>query len=173
MNKSKMEKEESAGVMFPELTFDEARQMCYIAYYGENYGSSIPSYLKKFRKTRKNYDETVQKLQQLGYLKTSSSAAPDHHLDILDFLATVHSDWLNTFKSFRRFTPTHACQYLWQLAGEDVARKQRLLLLLQLSISYWHSTLPKSSKKQLRFLRDLLEPSYISAEYETLLRRIA
>lgn len=111
-----MEKEESAGVMFPELTFDEARQMCYIAYYGENYGSSIPSYLKKFRKTRKNYDETVQKLQQLGYLKTSSSAAPDHHLDILDFLATVHSDWLNTFKSFRRFTPTHACQYLWQLA---------------------------------------------------------
>ena len=64
-------------------------------------------------------------------------------------------------------------QYLWQLAGEDVARKQRLLLLLQLSISYWHSTLPKSSKKQLRFLRDLLEPSYISAGYETLLRRIA
>ena len=64
-------------------------------------------------------------------------------------------------------------QYLWQLAGEDVGRKQRLLLLLQLSISYWHSTLPKSSKKQLRFLRDLLEPSYISAGYETLLRRIA
>ena len=64
-------------------------------------------------------------------------------------------------------------QYLWQLAGDDPARKQQLMLLLQLAIRYWQRTLPKSSKKQLRFLQDLLEPSYISAEYEALLRRIA
>ncbi|MGM9519727.1 MAG: hypothetical protein ACI3WS_03530 [Phascolarctobacterium sp.] len=64
-------------------------------------------------------------------------------------------------------------QYLWQLAGEDAARKQHLLVLLQLSISYWHSTLPKSSKKQLRFLKDLLQPNLLSEEYEALLARIA
>ena len=64
-------------------------------------------------------------------------------------------------------------QYLWQLAGEDAARKQHLLVLLQLSISYWHSTLPKSSKKQLRFLEDLLQPNLINAEYEELLQSIS
>lgn len=63
-------------------------------------------------------------------------------------------------------------QYLWQLAGEDAKRKQHLLVLLQLSIAYWHSTLPKSSKKQLRFLQDLLQPNLIDAEYEKLLKAI-
>ena len=63
-------------------------------------------------------------------------------------------------------------QYLWQLAGEDAQRKQRLLALLQLSIEYWHSTLPKSSKKQLRFLQDLLQPNCVSAECEALLKVI-
>ena len=64
-------------------------------------------------------------------------------------------------------------QYLWQLAGEDPARKQKLLLLLQLSIRYWQLTLPKSSKKQLRFLEDLLQTNLINAEYEELLQRIS
>lgn len=63
-------------------------------------------------------------------------------------------------------------QFMWQLAGEDARRKQQLLLLLQLSIKYWHSTLPKSSKKQLRFLQDLLEPNLVSEAYEALLKRI-
>ena len=63
-------------------------------------------------------------------------------------------------------------QYLWQLAGEDAKRKQHLLVLLQLSIAYWHSTLPKSSKKQVRFLQDLLQPNCVSAEYEALLKVI-
>ena len=63
-------------------------------------------------------------------------------------------------------------QYLWQLAGEDGKRKQSLLLLLQLSIRYWQNTLPKSSKKQLRFLEDLLQPMLINKEYEELLNVI-
>lgn len=63
-------------------------------------------------------------------------------------------------------------QFMWQLAGEDAQRKQRLLLLLQLSIKYWHSTLPKSSKKQLRFLQDLLEPNLISEEYAALMQKL-
>lgn len=64
-------------------------------------------------------------------------------------------------------------QYLWQLAGDDQLKKQQLMLLLQLAIRYWQRTLPKSSKKQVRFLQDLLEPSFISAEYEALLEKVA
>ena len=63
-------------------------------------------------------------------------------------------------------------QYFWQLAGENKRRRQQLQLLLQLAISYWQSSLPKTSRKQVRFLKDLLEPSLINAEYEALLKTI-
>lgn len=63
-------------------------------------------------------------------------------------------------------------QYFWQLAGESKQRRQQLQLLLQLAISYWQSSLPKTSRKQVRFLKDLLEPSLINVEYEALLKTI-
>ena len=63
-------------------------------------------------------------------------------------------------------------QYFWQLAGDNKRRRQQLQLLLQLAISYWQSSLPKTSRKQVRFLKDLLQPSLINAEYETLLKTI-
>ena len=63
-------------------------------------------------------------------------------------------------------------QYLWQLAGESKRRRQQLQLLLQLAISYWQSSLPKTSRKQARFLEDLLQPSLIDATYEEMLRWI-
>ena len=63
-------------------------------------------------------------------------------------------------------------QYFWQLAGDNKRRRQQLQLLLQLAISYWQSSLPKTSRKQVRFLKDLLQPSLINAEYEALLKTI-
>ena len=63
-------------------------------------------------------------------------------------------------------------QYLWQLAGDNKRRRQQLQLLLQLAISYWQSSLPKTSRKQARFLEDLLQPSLIDKVYEDLLNRI-
>lgn len=63
-------------------------------------------------------------------------------------------------------------QFLWQLAGENKRRRQDLQLLLQLAIGYWQGSLPKTSRKQVRFLADLLQPSLISATYEDMLRRI-
>lgn len=63
-------------------------------------------------------------------------------------------------------------QYLWQLAGDNKRRRQQLQLLLQLAISYWQSSLPKTSRKQARFLEDLLQPSLIDKLYEDLLNRI-
>lgn len=63
-------------------------------------------------------------------------------------------------------------QYLWQLAGDNKRRRQQLQLLLQLAISYWQSSLPKTSRKQARFLEDLLQPSLIDKLYEDLLNHI-
>ncbi len=63
-------------------------------------------------------------------------------------------------------------QYLWQLAGDNKRRRQQLQLLLQLAISYWQSSLPKTSRKQARFLEDLLQPSLIDKLHENLLNRI-
>lgn len=102
--------------LFPDLSTDEVRQLCYIAYFGEDYGSAIPQYLKQFHKSRKNYDETTLKLQNLGYLLTHNTAMPERHLDILDYLATEHQDWVKTFKAIRHYTPTHTCEYLWRIA---------------------------------------------------------
>lgn len=63
-------------------------------------------------------------------------------------------------------------QFLWQLAGDNKRRRQQLQLLLQLAISYWQSSLPKTSRKQAKFLEDLLQPKLIDATYEDMLRRI-
>ncbi|MBQ8418584.1 MAG: hypothetical protein IJX10_08160 [Phascolarctobacterium sp.] len=46
-------------------------------------------------------------------------------------------------------------------------------LLVQLEIGYWHLTKPKTSRKQLEYLADLLEPDMVTAEYRRLLERIA
>lgn len=63
-------------------------------------------------------------------------------------------------------------QFFWQLAGENVQRKQQLQQLLQLAISYWQSTRPKTSKKQVRYLEDLLQPSLINKHYAELMQKI-
>ncbi len=49
-------------------------------------------------------------------------------------------------------------------------RQQRLLV--QLAINYWQSTLPKTSRKQVRYLEDLLQPDMITQEYRELLMSI-
>ncbi|MBQ7760187.1 MAG: hypothetical protein IJ376_03630 [Acidaminococcaceae bacterium] len=45
-------------------------------------------------------------------------------------------------------------------------------LLVQLEIAYWNLTKPKTSRKQLEYLADLLEPNVVTEEYNTLLKRI-
>ncbi len=62
--------------------------------------------------------------------------------------------------------------FFWQLAGADVEKKRELHFLLQLAISYWQQTKPKTSRKQIRFLEDLLQPSLIDENYAGLLLMI-
>ena len=46
-------------------------------------------------------------------------------------------------------------------------------LLVQLEINYWHLTKPKTSRKQLEYLADLLEPDVVTDEYRKLLTVVA
>ena len=46
-------------------------------------------------------------------------------------------------------------------------------VLVQLEINYWHLTKPKTSRKQLEYLADLLEPDVVPKEYRSLLAMLA
>ena len=46
-------------------------------------------------------------------------------------------------------------------------------LLVQLEINYWHLTKPKTSRKQLEYLADLLEPDVVTDDYRKLLTVVA
>jgi len=46
-------------------------------------------------------------------------------------------------------------------------------VLVQLEINYWHLTKPKTSRKQLEYLADLLEPDVVPSEYRKLLVMLA
>lgn len=56
--------------------------------------------------------------------------------------------------------------------GKDEALRMLSLQMIQLTIVYWHGTQPKSSRKQVRFLEQILTPSYINEHYAKLLRKI-
>lgn len=112
-----MTNKEIQADLFPDLTNDEVRQLCYIAYFGEDYGSAIPQYIQHYHKSRKSYDATVLKLTRLGYLQNHNSTMPERHLDIIDFLATIRQEWLDDFKRIRQYSPRHTYEYLWKLAS--------------------------------------------------------
>ncbi len=102
---------------FSDLKTDELRQLCYIGYFGEDFGSAIPTYVKHYCMSRAAYDEITHKLLQLGYLITHNTVSSELHLDLIDFMAVEHPDWVDTFKQIRRYSPTHICEYLWKLAA--------------------------------------------------------
>lgn len=62
--------------------------------------------------------------------------------------------------------------FFWQLTADDKSAREELLRLLQLAITYWHQTMPKTSRKQAAFLKDLLQPNLIDGQYALLLQKI-
>ena len=62
--------------------------------------------------------------------------------------------------------------FFWQLTADDKSAREELLRLLQLSITYWQHTMPKTSRKQAAFLKDLLQPNLIDGQYALLLQKI-
>lgn len=62
--------------------------------------------------------------------------------------------------------------FWWQLTAEDKSAREELLRLLQLAITYWQQTMPKTSRKQIALLKDLLQPNLIVGQYALLLQNI-
>ena len=62
--------------------------------------------------------------------------------------------------------------FWWQLTAEDKNAREELLRLLQLVITYWQHTMPKTSRKQIKLLKDLLQPNLIAGQYALLLQKI-
>lgn len=62
--------------------------------------------------------------------------------------------------------------FFWQLTADDKSARDELLRLLQLAITYWHQTMPKTSRKQAVLLKDLLQPNLIDGQYALLLEKI-
>ena len=55
---------------------------------------------------------------------------------------------------------------------ENKRAREELLRLLQLAITYWQQTMPKTSRKQIKLLKDLLQPNLIAGQYALLLQKI-
>lgn len=62
--------------------------------------------------------------------------------------------------------------FFWQLTADDKSAREELLRLLQLAITYWQQTMPKTSRKQAVLLKDLLQPNLIAGQYALLLQKI-
>ena len=62
--------------------------------------------------------------------------------------------------------------FFWQLTADEKSAREELLRLLQLAITYWHQTMPKTSRKQAALLKDLLQPNLIDGQYALLLQKI-
>ena len=110
-----MNQQDKAKRPFPDLNLEELRLLCFIAFFGEGYGSSTTQYMKQYRVTKQSHDDTILRLVQKGYLITHGMVATTHHLDILDYLATEKPEWLEEFKRVRT-SQSHSCDYLWRLA---------------------------------------------------------
>ena len=107
--------------LYPELTLEEFRQLCYIAYFGEvnNYNRATEYYCKKFKISIQEFRATAQKLTSFGVLELTSFVHPRHHLKILMCLSKHYPSWVKAFNTLS-FTNTSTAEYLWNLAQKLV-----------------------------------------------------
>ncbi len=96
---------------------EDLRQLCFIAYFGNESTSGVGTYMKMFGlPDRDFYNDNALKLQQEGLLVTRNMVSPEWHLDLIDYLATKHPEWVEQFRRIQSCTPSHSCDYLWRLA---------------------------------------------------------
>jgi hypothetical protein len=102
--------------LYPELTLEEFRQLCYIAYIGEvnNYNRATEYYCKKFKISSQEFRATAQKLTSVGVLELTSFVHPRHHLKLLMCLSKHYPSWVKAFNTLS-FTNTSTAEYLWNL----------------------------------------------------------
>ncbi len=103
--------------MYSELTLDEFRQLCYMAY--RNYSKAAEFYCKKFKISTQEFRTTAQKLTSASVLELTSFVHPRHHLKILMCLSKHYPSWVKAFNTLS-FTNTSTAEYLWNLAQKLV-----------------------------------------------------
>ena len=109
-------------------------------------------------------------------LRRVPQAQPERQTDLLQLLlrhlrdvtANVsRSAMLDDADIFRQWY-----SFFWQLTAENKRAREELLRLLQLAITYWQQTMPKTSRKQAVLLKDLLQPNLIDGQYALFLQKI-
>ena len=105
--------------LYPELTLEEFRQLCFVTYYGDGaaFGKSAEFYCNKFNTSSQSFKTTIQKLISMGVLEVTCMIHPKHHLKILSCLLTCYPGWV---KDFKLAGHTSSGEYLWSLAQKLV-----------------------------------------------------
>ena len=97
-------------------------------------------------------------------LRRVPKAQPERQTALLQLLVRHLLDDADIFRQWYSF--------FWQLTAENKRAREELLRLLQLAITYWQQTMPKTSRKQIKLLKDLLQPNLIAGQYALLLQKI-
>ncbi len=122
------------------------------------YSSVVTFYLLLLRRAAKS---SINPEKQAEYLQLLLR----HMRDIVANVSrSVMCDDLEIFRQWYGF--------FWQLSGADKQRKQELQLLLQLAINYWHKSKPRTSRRQISGLQDLLHPDLINEHYKKLIEEL-
>lgn len=109
------------------------------------------------------------------YLRLLDRAELDNYQELYQLLLQSLRDQLNMAARSAMAEEYEAYQELYLLLGrnlENEEAKNRLSRLMQLVINYWRYTQPKSSRKQVRELEELLEPSSLTEEQNELLKSL-
>lgn len=111
-----MEKNENGEAylaLYPSLTLDEFRQLCFMTYCGETNerSKSATAYRKRFKVSPKQYDECVVKLMHEGYLQTNSFVKPCKQFGVLEMLVRSYRELLEAFVLLR-LERTNYAEYL-------------------------------------------------------------
>lgn len=110
-----MGKKEIMNNRFADLTEKEAHVLCYIAFFGEAYGTLSAAFIKSIKLSSKKFEALISRLKELNYLVGTNSVSPDKHLDVLDYLAIERQQWLDGFRQIGLYHRTQQAEYLWKI----------------------------------------------------------
>ena len=105
----------------PDLTLQEFRQLCFMAFIGDIHSPNTMelSYRKLFRISSQTYQAVLKKLKKNGWIEPSGAISTQHHLNILLCLRKHYQTWAVSFQRIS-FTKDTAADYLWNLTQKLV-----------------------------------------------------
>lgn len=123
----------------------------------------------------------IYKVEQFAYMTLVALAGHEDidEKDAVDYLHVCLRNERNLMTNIARITMKDAMDiyqawfdHMLYFYGKDEHLKTLSVLLIQLTLSYWQGTQPKSSRRQIPFLDKVMNPSYINNQYQKLLAQI-